>query len=226
MPHDKMLIATLIASLFIHVALIATLPSFSRNTGKNAFKKIEVTYQKIVTKPKTKTDTEKMRKAELSKRNTGYSGKRPPQFNDFFAKPAWRPEPIQKLAINDAKPVITGIKKVSMPELKPEFLSANADLPKNPVYLKYYQIIRDKIRRYAYYNYNRQQEGEAYLSFVIASDGTLKALKVIDNKSTPDDYLKAIAAKSIKDASPYPGIPKELDYPELSFNVIIAFEVD
>jgi len=35
-----------------------------------------------------------------------------------------------------------------------------------------------------------------------------------------------VAEKSIFDASPFPAFPKDLDYPELSFNVIISFQIE
>jgi len=32
--------------------------------------------------------------------------------------------------------------------------------------------------------------------------------------------------RSIKDANPFPPFPKDLNYPELTFNVVISFEVN
>ena len=96
----------------------------------------------------------------------------------------------------------------------------------NPSYISYYQLIREKIRRAAYQNYIRTDTGEVYLSFVIAKDGTLKEVKLHDEKSSALEYLKQTSLKSIRDASPFPGFPKELEYPQLSFNVIISFAIE
>ena len=96
----------------------------------------------------------------------------------------------------------------------------------NPSYISYYQIIREKIRRCAYQNYMRADAGEVYLSFVISDQGQLDNLRVIEEKSAPNNYLRQIAFKSVNEAAPYPPLPKELEYPQLSFNVIISFEVE
>ena len=150
----------------------------------------------------------------------------PPRFEDYFKKLNTDRKLTRKPSLNTRKPLIAGIKRIHLPELKVNSSLTKSDLPKNPVYLKYYRTIRDKIRRYAYYNYNRAYAGKIYISFLVTSEGNLKALKIIDEKSTSNDYLKEIAVKSIKDSSPFPPIPEKLNYPELSFNVIIAFELD
>jgi hypothetical protein len=96
----------------------------------------------------------------------------------------------------------------------------------SPSYISYYQIIREKIRRCAYQSYTRQDAGEVYMSFVIASNGELNNLKVVDERSVHNDYLRSIALQSVKEASPYPAFPQDLEYPQLSFNVIISFEIE
>ena len=95
----------------------------------------------------------------------------------------------------------------------------------NPVYLDYYQIVRNKIKERAYRNYSRTDAGEVYLTFVLASDGSLKQIKLVDEKTSGGAYLKDVGLKSIRDSSPFPSFPRDLAYPELSFNVIISFEV-
>ncbi len=96
----------------------------------------------------------------------------------------------------------------------------------NPTYISYYQIVREKIKRTAYQNYTRTETGEVYLSFIISCDGYLKEIKLSEEKSSASSYLKEISLRSVKDASPFPNFPKELDYPQLSFNVIISFEIE
>ncbi len=96
----------------------------------------------------------------------------------------------------------------------------------NPSYISYYQIVREKIRRSAYQNYTRNLTGEAYISFIISNDGVIKDVRLVEEKTTAVTYLKDIAISSVKDASPFPSFPKELDYPQLSFNIIISFEIE
>lgn len=130
----------------------------------------------------------------------------PPKYT--FTKPAFE------------KPdIISTKKKISMPSL-------GLDKINNPSYISYYQIVREKIKRAAYQNYTRAEIGYVLISFLISADGSLKAEKLVEEKSSPSPYLKETALRSIKEASPFPGFPKELDYPQLSFNVLISFEIE
>jgi TonB family protein len=115
--------------------------------------------------------------------------------------------------------VIAIKKKITLPPVK-------MDKMNNPSYISYYQIVREKIRRCAYQNYSRQETGEVYLSFIVSNEGYLRDVRVIQDKSSGNQYLKDIAIRSVSDASPFPIFPKELDYPQLSFNVIISFEIE
>lgn len=98
----------------------------------------------------------------------------------------------------------------------------------NPSYVGYYQIVREKIKRsaYTYQNSLHSETGEVYLSFIISGDGRLQEVRVIEEKSSPILYLREIALKSVKEASPFPDFPKSLDYPNLSFNIIISFQIE
>jgi outer membrane biosynthesis protein TonB len=119
-----------------------------------------------------------------------------------------------------AKPDTIAVKKkITLPDLAMDKID-------NPSYTSYYQIVREKIRRAAYHNYTRTETGEIYLSFVIASDGTLKDTRFMEERSSTNYFLKQISLKSIREAAPFPAFPKELDYPQLSFNVIISFEIE
>ena len=110
-------------------------------------------------------------------------------------------------------------KKITLP-------SVDLDKINNPSYISYYQIVREKIKRAAYQNYTRQDTGEVYLSFIIAKDGQLKDSRLVDEKSSGKEYLRQIALRSLKDASPFPEFPRNLDYPSLSFNIVISFEIE
>ena len=110
-------------------------------------------------------------------------------------------------------------KKITLPAIE----MAKID---NPSYISYYQIVREKIRRSAYQNYTHNETGEVYISFIISNDGYIKDVRLAEEKTTANDYLKNIALRSIRDASPFPNFPKELDYPQLSFNIIISFEIE
>lgn len=110
-------------------------------------------------------------------------------------------------------------KKITLPAIE----IAKID---NPSYITYYQIVREKIRRSAYQNYTHNETGEVYISFIISNDGYIKGARIAEEKTTANGYLKEIAIRSVRDASPFPNFPKELDYPQLSFNIIISFEIE
>jgi len=113
----------------------------------------------------------------------------------------------------------TAVKKtVSVPLLESEKIN-------NPSYTNYYSLVRARIRQRAYFNYAEYYAGEVYLTFVLFNDGSLKDLKIIEEKSSGGPYLRTIGLKSIKEASPFPAFPKTLNYPELTFNVVISFQV-
>lgn len=115
--------------------------------------------------------------------------------------------------------VIAVKKKISTP-------AVDIDKINNPSYLSYYQIVREKVRRSAYQNYTHTDTGEVYLSFVVSRNGFLSDMRLVEEKSPASKYLRDIALRSIRDASPFPAFPKDLDYPRLSFNVIISFELE
>ena len=110
-------------------------------------------------------------------------------------------------------------KKVSLPPVD----TAKID---NPLYLNYYQLVREKIRRAAYQNYSSNETGEVYITFIISNDGYLKDVRLVEEKSSANYLLREIALSSVKNASPFPRFPKDLDYPRLSFNVVISFEIE
>ena len=135
------------------------------------------------------------------------------------------PQPNRLSASNVKKPVFNSPqasaikKKIILPPIE----MARID---NPSYINYYQIVREKIRRSAYQNYSHNSTGEVYVSFVISNDGYVKDVRLVEEKTNATSYLKEIALKSVKSASPFPDFPKELDYPQLSFNIIISFEIE
>jgi TonB family protein len=118
------------------------------------------------------------------------------------------------------KPDIIAVKK------KITLSPTNLDKIDSPFYVAHSQIVREKIKRALYQNYNRMEEGQIYLSFVLSSDGYLKDVRLLEEKSSVSSYLRSIALESIKDASPFPSFPKGLDYDQLTFNVIISFEIE
>lgn len=109
-------------------------------------------------------------------------------------------------------------KEVSVPVLHSEKIST-------PAYATYYQIVRMRIRDRAYANYTKLSSGDVYLTFIIKSNGSLEQLQIMENKSQANEFLRDVGVKSVQEASPFPPFPKDLNYPELTFNVQISFQL-
>jgi len=108
-------------------------------------------------------------------------------------------------------------------------INEEKDSGKKSTYIGYYRLVREKIRYYADRNYIKEgvtSQGEIFLSFVVASNGELLHIMVIDNKSTEDPLLRNIAINSIRDASPFPVFPQGMNQYQITFNVIISFELN
>lgn len=227
MLSDKTFQIVFLASLITHGVILLHNPSLiSRPLKNKEEQRIEVSYVKTLPGPKEAAKLASARKESFLKASPKISAEKkiPPPFIDKenifkqgkkgaqrdlnFAKPLF------------VKPDIIAIrKKITLPPI-------GIDKIKNPSYLSYYQIVREKIRHAAYQNYTRVEEGEVYLSFVISGVGDLKEIRLIEEKSSNTTYLRDIALRSIKAASPFPRFPPELDYPQLSFNVVISFEIE
>jgi len=228
MFSDKIFMTTLVISAIAHGVILFQNPNLNLNNLPKDKKEtiLEVSYLKppLETKEFPKSAVPKKEPfLRLSSKITANKTNPPPYIdreNIFrknkemvsqkytFTRPAFiRPD------------IIAVKKKITLPPI-------DLDKIDNPSYISYYQIVREKIRRTAYQNYTRAEVGEVYLTFLIFSDGSLKAIHLIEEKSSPSPYLKEISLRSIKEASPFPNFPKELDYPQLSFNVVISFEIE
>jgi len=201
---DNSFKTALIISLSLHGLVLAALPGANFFRMHKKFQKIEITY----IKPQLKK-TERV--VALKKAMPAPYIKKEEVIQENLRE-INRPE----IRISEKKSAQVGA-KISLP-------ADNSEKIHNPKYLNYSQTVRERIKRAAYQNYTRHDTGQVYLSFAISSDGTLQAVRLIEEKSVENQYLRGIALKSIQDASPFPKFPKELNYPQLSFNIIISFE--
>ena len=228
MFSDKAFTITLVLSAIVHGVILFQNPNLNVNIFPKDKKEpiLEVSYVKSPQETKEYSKTTPPKKEPFLKLSSKITATKitPPPYIDrenIFKKN--REIISQKYAFYKpafVKPDIIAVKKkISLPPI-------DLDKIDNPSYISYYQIVREKIRRAAYQNYTRAEVGEVYLSFLIFSDGSLKAMQLIEEKSSSSPYLRGIALRSIKEASPFPNFPKELDYPQLSFNVVISFEIE
>lgn len=237
MLENKVLRITLLASVIIHAAILLQNPNFNFFAKLPKSNRLELSYVREIPQEKKEVIKEEQPRGVLRKTIlSSVSGSKatvrkinPPPFIDreqIFKKITANPAAGPDFAKPDfAKPILmkpeaaAGKKVVNMPPLDLEKID-------NPSYVSYYEIVRAKIRRSAYQRYSKTETGEVYLSFIITKEGFLKEIKLMEERSSTDLYLREIAMRSIQDASPFPVFPKELDYPQLSFNVVISFEVE
>ncbi len=94
----------------------------------------------------------------------------------------------------------------------------------NPAYAAFSEMVRSRIQTKVYENYQHTPEdGGVYLTFVISSDGTLKAAQIIDDRSHASLHLKDVSLKSIKDCV-FPPFLQGMTLPEYTFNIEIQFQ--
>jgi hypothetical protein len=106
-----------------------------------------------------------------------------------------------------------------------ETAKKEAELRQTKDYVNYYQLIREKIRsrlkdNYQYY----RREGEVYLSFVLTQNGSLLSYDIDRSRSTEDEMLLQITARSLKSISPFPPLPRSLGMSRMSFGIAISFK--
>lgn len=231
MQQEDSLKTTLLLSLIIHVAILASLPFFKSVPSKKELTTLEVTYRHFTQK--------------ISKQNRhGIS-------RELLTE---RPRELPKAELPQDRPKIEQAHKIDLTKLfkpresisvpKPQTLkqaprvkkirlkNPPVETSKDPAYLTYRDIIRRKIQDSVYYYsdqysyFDNPREGSIFVSFTVTSDGKLKGLSISEDKSSTDILLKKIATMAINNASPFQKFPKELNYPERSFNLEISFEIE
>lgn len=236
MGLEKPFLVSLLLSLLIHSLLILQL--YFWEIARRMYlkpKEIKIVYRRLENKKLPEQEVTKRLKSsppELTK-----TSKRPPPYifeqvnlleakekpvstinqrSDFLKPKFSKPSLLGKGLLD--KPIPTR-KKVTLPMV-------NLDKNVSPSYMGYYQLIREKIRRVAYQRYNRDEAGVVHISFSVSKDGMLQQIRLDEDSSVDSRYLKEIALASIKESAPFPAFPKDLDYSQLTFNVMISFELE
>lgn len=225
--ENKPFYLSLLFSAVIHLVVIYSLSSIQPEVFRKPLKTLEVTYQALKPKKeqvaKTKFQDIKLVQEKvapkidvLSKRHEklGTFGEKIRDISKFKSKVHLNKKEVPKIQTLDVS------RKISVPFIKSEKIT-------NPKYLSYNQSIRQKIRQraYQYVNHADFDSGEVYLTFVLLADGILKDLKVIDRKTSANDYLRTVGIRSVEESNPFLPFPEDLNFPELTFNVVISFEV-
>ena len=65
--------------------------------------------------------------------------------------------------------------------------------------------------------------GDVCVRFVISSDGALKDIMIVNERSTSDGSLRSAAFEAVRDASPFPAFPDNVNLSEITFTCEISF---
>ncbi|OGX39894.1 MAG: hypothetical protein A3G91_05070 [Omnitrophica WOR_2 bacterium RIFCSPLOWO2_12_FULL_50_9] len=229
--ENRLFYCGLTASLLTHVTVIwyLSLPNLGVKIFQRPLRQIEVTYHAIKKKPDAQSQKADVKNVKVIQPPP------PPQDvkvlskeSDAFSSMARDIKDMAKLSgqwesstrkTHNIKTLDFG-RKITVPLLK-------ADKITNPKYLNYTQDIRHKIKQkaYSYVDHPDFEAGEVYLTFVLASNGILRNVKIISERTSANVYLQQIGMRSIEESAPFSPFPSDLQYPELTFNVIISFEL-
>jgi TonB family protein len=214
---DRVFLITMIVSLLGHILLFCPWSALKAHKLSKSFQEIEISYFEIKPNPPEEIKQTKAPPAEKKDNN----------------KEITQEQAIKKEAQDEQKKTATSEidkkENIPLPSLtKEEQMVARdfASLSKEPVFLDYYRAIREKIKISAHRHKPAFfSSGEVYIFFILDKQGELRRLKVIDSKSDPSTVLREAAMRSVEDASSFPPFPQGLNREQISFNIIIAFEV-
>lgn len=226
MFRDRIFAITLLVSVIAHGVILLQNPNLGLFRTLKTEKLSEVTYIKQIQKQELQEQkSAKMEPFLKLPKKISVDKRVPPPFIEKASVFKGAAEASSRRKITITKPVLADPdiiaikKKITLPPI-------GMDKINNATYINYYQLVREKIKRAAYRNYSLDEEGEVYVSFIISSEGTLREVRIMEERTDSSSFLQKVALNSVRDAAPFPAFPKELDYPQLSFNVIISFEIE
>lgn len=222
---NKILYYSLVASLSIHTAIIGILSMKQFNILKRKVTQVEVTYQK----PEKKQEPVKPKDLSIIKEI------KPPEpaVEKFMPKEEKTLSFDRKITDLSKLPVRLDAGKKQGPPIMPSGKERQIAIPMlksekitNPAYIGFRNALEARVRKLARLYIDRLsnfEPGEVYLTFIVTSAGQIKDVHIIDSKSSANEALKNIAVRSLRESGPYAFPEEYADYPELTFNVIIAF---
>ena len=209
-------IAFLVSFLF-HSVFFFGIPRIQFMPSRKSLTALNITYYKTKERPKKK---------QIVNRKSEPIVKKLPEIKkkDILTSPKSAP----KESFKEIKRVkqVRALKKGEEKRFE-KVVEEEKDDAKKAVYISYYRAVREKIKECADRNYARKRNlggGDVFLSFLIASNGELLRVGVVDKKSVKDAGLRTVAIHSIRDANPFSPFPMGMGQYQITFNVIISFE--
>jgi len=227
----------MLISVFTHGAILSPLPGFRFDRpSRSELRQVEIIYYQIKENPKP---LQKITEAVGQLKPTGEVGNEAKitvhaakEGDGALASKEESPPKLEELKA-DAKVEVKEVKPERKKFAKVKVLDENIPEPKDlsreqkPIFLDYFQAIREKIRRSTSYPPGARRnliEGSTHLSFVLSNKGKLKEVTV--KKSSGNRLLDQSTIQSIRDACPFPPFPKALKTPHLRLSVQISYQLD
>jgi TonB family protein len=214
---------TLLISLVLHALILFPIPKFEKkkaqvvepaffnylavNIPQNKINQVETVNKSNIQQPQKEKIARKIYRTIRSNKS----------IQKTISEIAEKPAAIEKPALPEPKP-----KQEITTEKSPIPLEKDADISKDKYYISYYRLINEILRDSVIYPADFS-EGEIALTFVLNSDGSLVNVDVLQDTSYNNNSLRETAKQIVKNASPFPPFPKELQQNQLTFNVVFCF---
>lgn len=225
--------AALGMSALLHIAILLSLVALNISPAQKVLNQIEVNYLRL--KPKAiiiqKRAVRKLTQKDFDRVAPGQrlilSERDKIPEKGFPAQRISSPEEVL-LRVTDIfeKPVLSRTEFIRSESIKlsPVEIDGSMKVPDNSAYLTYNNYLHERIRRSIYNKfYYINGKGTACIKFTIKDDGSLAEARLIDEKSNASDKLKRIALDGLKDAAPFPALPKGLNSSFETFWVNVHF---
>ena len=207
-------------SIFLHILILSCLSLFGQTAKPHPAKIIKVNYIKIQPKKLNATNKGNKTTGNILRKELNLN-KIPLDQKIILSKEDRLPQNKEL-----PKPVFSKIDFVSKEGIKLSSVEIEASdkLSRTPIYLTYSSLLREKIRRCLYGKFSAiSDKGLVCLRFSVDTAGGLLEYLVVEEKSSSSQELKDMAVSGLKDASPFPPLPKELNSASAVFNVVIHF---
>lgn len=216
MTYSNFFYKALFISLTVHTVLVCgnylmKLP----DVNKAKMKKVEISYRPP--SPKTLDIKQHAIKPahKLDLQNSTMTSS-----DTIAVKMSKKEQSLKGLSMYERKPSQLRSQQANQVSVKP----IKSEKVNSPVYTSYQDRIRESIKERVYANYSKLDRGNVYLTFIIASDGSLKAYQIIDEKTHATQNLRFVSTKSLKEAR-FPPFLKGMTLPEYTFNIEIEYQV-
>jgi len=230
---DRTFKTTLLFSAVLHVFLLFNWPFYRHIfTDRKAPGDIEVTYlraENIREKPeqavtRSLPQPEVSRPAKLVAESRPSAEAKTPAKAEAAKREQPRPRAAGEPAKADIKESAAASRVVIKQPIVPQ-IQATASVDVQGLKLmpsSYSQAVRNRIIE----NLDTLKsgvEGEVCVRFVVFSDGKLKEVSILDDKSSSNGFLRSAAFNAVREAAPFAGFPAGTGLSEIAFTCEISF---